>query len=170
MSDLQMLSKAWLGALTPSLASFASSARFTIVDTADSLVVFPATSSDAIVEDNPRFRGQNASVERFSGDRPSRSAVRASSRIWTGTLCEGRKRRMFCLVKKKGKSEGAKAEKGNEYIYGLAKKKKIYTAYRILYIERCSGVSELILTPVVMVSVFDRLRLYKIWLVGILKI
>lgn len=77
---------------------------------------------------------------------------------------------MFCLVKKKGKSEGAKAENGNEYIYGLAKKKNKYTAYRILYIERCGGVSELILTPVVMVSVFDRLRLYKIWLVGILKI
>ena len=44
--DLQMLRTAWLGALTPSLANFASSARFTIVDTAADSVLF--TSSDAI--------------------------------------------------------------------------------------------------------------------------
>eukprot|EP00262_Sarcandra_glabra_P021904 TRINITY_DN9444_c0_g1_i6.p1 TRINITY_DN9444_c0_g1~~TRINITY_DN9444_c0_g1_i6.p1 ORF type:complete len:125 (+),score=5.36 TRINITY_DN9444_c0_g1_i6:136-510(+) len=43
-----MLSNAWLGALTPSLANFASSARLTIVETAVSLVDFPTTSSDAI--------------------------------------------------------------------------------------------------------------------------
>ncbi|RRT54158.1 hypothetical protein B296_00026162 [Ensete ventricosum] len=43
-----MLTIAWLGALTPSLASFASSARFTIVVTADSPVLFPTTSSEAI--------------------------------------------------------------------------------------------------------------------------
>lgn len=46
--DLQTLRKAWLGALTPSLASLASSARFTIVVTADSLVVFATASSDDI--------------------------------------------------------------------------------------------------------------------------
>lgn len=44
--DLQILMMAWLGALTPSLANFASSARFTIVETAADSVVF--TSSDAI--------------------------------------------------------------------------------------------------------------------------
>ena len=43
--DLQMLRIARLGALTPSLASLASSAKFTIVVTADSLAF---TSSDAI--------------------------------------------------------------------------------------------------------------------------
>jgi hypothetical protein len=47
-----MLSKAWLGALTPSLASLASSAKFTIVETADSLVVLLTASSEAISEDN----------------------------------------------------------------------------------------------------------------------
>ena len=48
MRDLQMLTKAWLGALTPSLASLASSARFTIVETADSPVVLLTASSEAI--------------------------------------------------------------------------------------------------------------------------
>ena len=45
--DLQILRIAWLGALTPSLASLASSAKLTMVVTADSLV---CTSSDAIVQ------------------------------------------------------------------------------------------------------------------------
>jgi hypothetical protein len=43
--DLQILRRAGPGALTPSRASLASSAKFTIVETADSLVF---TSSEAI--------------------------------------------------------------------------------------------------------------------------
>lgn len=94
-SDLQMLSKAWLGALTPSLASFASSARFTIVDTAESLVVFPTTSSDAIAEKNPRVQVQNVPVDRFW--RSTTSLSRESEYAYSeGTRSEGRER--FCFV------------------------------------------------------------------------
>ena len=56
MRDLQMLTKAWLGALTPSLASLASSARFTIVETADSPVVLLTASSEAIKTKNKRSK------------------------------------------------------------------------------------------------------------------
>jgi hypothetical protein len=47
-SDLQMVRIWWPGALTPSRASLASSARLTMVVTAVSPLLLPTTSSDAI--------------------------------------------------------------------------------------------------------------------------
>lgn len=64
--DLQTLRKTWLGALTPSLACFASSARLTIVVTADSLVVFPTTSSDAISEPQKDRRNPRVADSRMA--------------------------------------------------------------------------------------------------------
>lgn len=79
---------AWPGALTPSLASFASSARLTIVVTADSPVVFPTTSSDAI-------KGKPQKDKKKGGEPPAKGrrsgeAIRGGGRTVGGRLRNGR--------------------------------------------------------------------------------
>jgi hypothetical protein len=67
-SDLQMVRIWWSGALTPSRASLASSARLTMVVTAMSPLLLPTTSSDAI---SPRRRCPGGGWRRT----PSRAGV-----------------------------------------------------------------------------------------------
>jgi hypothetical protein len=70
-SDLQMVRIWWPGALTPSRASLASSARLTMVVTAVSPLLLPTTSSDAI---SPRPRCPGGGWRRT----PSRAGVLAA--------------------------------------------------------------------------------------------
>jgi hypothetical protein len=119
-SDLQMLRTAWPGAFTPSLASFASSARFTIVDTADSLVVFPTTSSDAIAE-TLGFRGQNAPVDRFSRDLATSFSSESEFPCPYGHALREMAALMFSLVRKEKREK-----KKKEYIFFFRRALNIY--------------------------------------------
>jgi hypothetical protein len=78
MSDLQMVRIWWPGALTPSRASLASSARLTMVVTAVSPLLLPTTSSDAI---SPRPRCPGGGWRRT----PSRAGVveQGQGLIWS---------------------------------------------------------------------------------------